>query len=470
MAKSPTPMSGAPTREMGYVTPYPGNFWMLDAEETTPELRWPYSVRVYRQMLRQDCQVTSVFNAITLPIERTQWRLSPNGARDEVVQHISDDLNLPIEGADEPKKKPGRSRGRFDWLEHVRMALKDLQYGHMFFEQLARIDDAGLAHLVKLSPRMPATIRALDVGADGELRSITQFGAGAGVGQYGVIVNSQFGTSKPIPINRLVAYSHRREGGDWFGESILRPAYKNWLIKDRLLRTQAQTVDRNGMGVAVYEGAPEDTDLSKGLAIAQGYRSGDNSGAAIPNGAKLRIQGVEGALPDADKPIRYHDEQIARASLAHFLNLGTQTGSWALGSTFADFFVQSLQVKAQNLANVATRHIVEDIVDWNWGFDEPAPCITFDEIGSMHDATAQAIATLVDAGVILPDEVLERAVRVQFSLPSADPQEREPAPVTPPAALPPTGADPGEQPIAARTRARAVRHRGTPHALQAALF
>jgi hypothetical protein len=55
------------------------------------------------------------------------------------------------------------------------------------------------------------------------------------------------------------------------------------------------------------------------------------------------LVGVDGDLPDADTPIRYHDEQIARAVLAHFLNLGTQTGSWALGTTFADFFTLSLQ-------------------------------------------------------------------------------------------------------------------------------
>jgi hypothetical protein len=33
------------------------------------------------------------------------------------------------------------------------------------------------------------------------------------------------------------------------------PAYKHWLIKDRLLRTWAQTIDRNGMGLPVYTGA-----------------------------------------------------------------------------------------------------------------------------------------------------------------------------------------------------------------------
>jgi phage gp29-like protein len=198
-----------------------------------------------------------------------------------------------------------------------------------------------------------------------------------------------------------VAYVHDREGGSWVGRSLLRPAYKHWLLKDRLLRVQAQTIDRNGMGIPVYEGAEGEESLAKlVLAMARGYRSGESAGAAIPYGAHLRLLGVEGSVPDAKPAIRYHDEQIARAVLAHFLNLGTQTGSWALGSTFADFFTLSLQTLAQQLADVATQHIVEDLVDVNYGESEPAPRIVFEEIGSRQAATAQAIKLLVDAAAV----------------------------------------------------------------------
>jgi ATP-dependent protease ClpP protease subunit len=107
--------------------------------------------------------------------------------------------------------------------------------------------------------------------------------------------------------------------------------------------------------------------------MATAWRAGANVGAAIPTAPKLDLVGVTGTLPDADPAIRYYDEQIARAVLAHFLNLGTQTGSWALGSTFADFFTLSLQAIADQIADIATQHIVEDLVDWNWGPDETAP-------------------------------------------------------------------------------------------------
>ena len=388
-----------------------GSAWWtsLDDTEETPELRWPLSVHVFDRMRRTDAQVQSVLRAVTLPVRRTTWRVDPNGARDEVVDQIASDLGLPIVGVTE---QPTRSRVRFSWPEHLRMALLMLPFGHMYFEQVVRIDDRGRVRLRKLGPRMPRTLTAVNVADDGGLVSIEQaVGAGKAV----------------IPVDRLTAYVHDREGGNWLGSSLLRPAYKHWLLKDRLLRVQTQSIERNGMGVPVYGGAPGEEDLSDGLAMAKAMRAGDNSGAATPNGASLELKGVSGTLPDADPAIRYHDEQIARAVLAHFLNLGTETGSWALGSTFADFFVLSLQALGEQIADVATQHIVEDLVDWNWGPDEPAPRIVFDEIGSQHEATALALKALVDAGILFPDRILEESVRQMFRLPAKDSPNPTPA-------------------------------------------
>lgn len=402
-------MTAALTRELGYVNAH-ADWWTPPTDEETPELRWPESVRVYDRMRRQDSQVRSVLRAVMLPVRRTKWRLDPADARPEVVELIAADLGLPIAGQ-KTSTRPLRTRDRFSWSEHLRLALLMVPMGHAYFEQVYRLDEAGRARLRKLALRPSRTLSTINVAADGGLESIEQY---APVGAQTV--------SLTIPVSRLVAYVHEREGGNWLGESVLRPAYKNWLIKDRLLRVQAQTVDRNGMGVPLYEGAENEKDLTKGTELAKAWRSGDNAGAAIPHGAKLLLRGVEGDLPDADKPIRYHDEQIARAVLAHFLNLGTQTGSWALGTTFADFFVFSLQTLAEHVADTANAHVVEDLVDVNFGEQEPAPRIVFDEIGSKHDATAQAIKMLIDAGAVFPDRQLEEYLRTAFGLPPKAPQ------------------------------------------------
>ncbi len=112
---------------------------------------------------------------------------------------------------------------------------------------------------------------------------------------------------------------------------------------------------------------------------------------------------MQGTLPDIDAFVRYHDEQIARSALGHFLNLGTQTGSWALGSTFADFFTLSLQAVAEIVRDTATAHIVEDIVDVNFGPTVPAPRIMFAEIGSRTselDRAREAAGVASDADLV----------------------------------------------------------------------
>lgn len=365
-----------PLREKGYALDGASlGFWQDLTHETTPELQWPLSVFVYDRMRKQDAQVASVLRAVTAPIMRTGWTVDGSGCRDEVTEFVATNLGLPIHGTDpEADNTAGmRGRDRFSWHRHTRLALLMLPFGHSYFEQLYRPDAAGRYRLRKLAFRPHRTIARVNVARDGGLVSIEQYGP----------MSSGHGGSPDvaIPVRRLVAYVHEQEGGNWLGTSVLRSCYKNWLLKDRALRAWSTSVDRNGMGIPIYEGAEKETSLADGLKLATQIRGGSNAGGAIPHGAKLTLQGVQGTTVDIDKFVRYQDEQIARAVLAHFLNLGTQTGSWALGSTFADFFTLSLQTVAEDYRDTSNAHVVEDLVDVNFGREEPAPRLRFTDIG-----------------------------------------------------------------------------------------
>lgn len=417
MAKAPTP--AVPTDIVGAVLGMPAQYALFpDPNELNPALRWPRSLAVYDQMLVES-QVISVLRAVKLPIMATRWRIDPNGARDEVTERVASDLGLAIVGQDEPP--PRRTAGRFSWRRHLNYAMLNLRYGHMLFEQQYEIDDKGVAHLKELWPRMPRRVRKFLVNTDGELTGIEQNpamdenGLPTGVG------------SVLIERNRLVPYVNEQEPGDWIGRSLLRAAYKNYVLKDELVRAQAASLKRNGMGIPLYTGGSETEDLTVGYMMAQKWRSGDNAGAAIPYGAKMQLVGINGQIPSFTEPIAYHDAQMARAVLAHFLNLGQQTGSWALGSAFQDFFVMSLQSVAQDICDRANSDVVEDMVDANEGIDANAPLLVFEPIGSQQPITAGILLALRQAGMIIPDRELEQHVRDLFQLP----EKTVPSPVNP---------------------------------------
>lgn len=395
-----TPLAGK-----GYVrSDVNSSWWQIALEEDVPELRWPESIPIYDRM-RKTAQVKSVLSAVTLPLLRTPWRIDGTGCRDEVTQTVADDLGLPIKGVEDTAYR--RTRDRFSWVAHLRRVLRAQTYGHAFFEQLYRVDDTGQHRLRKLEPRPARTISKINVARDGGLISIEQSPPG-GLRSDKVV----------IEVGRLVAYVNEMEDGNWLGQSLLRPVYGNWLIRGQLERVWAQSLQRGGMGVPIYEGAEAETDLTRGLAMAQGLRAGDSSGGATPFGAKLRLAAPERPLPDVGAAVRYQDEQIARAALLHFLNLGTQTGSWALGTTLADFFTMSLQASALDVEETTNAHVIEDMVSVAFGPNEPAPRVVADEIGSKQPATAAALKLLVEAGILRPDSVLEESVRQDYDLPS----------------------------------------------------
>jgi hypothetical protein len=388
-------MPSPPIRERGYAHLGAGDWWGSVQTEKTPELRWPQCLEVYEDMDDQDGQVGSTLAA--------------------------SDLNLPIAG--ETEVQPNRRRrGRFSWHQHMAIAVPDhLQFGHAVFEQVyypPSESPDGLAHLRKLGYRPPRTIAEWDIANDGGLRAITQWAPGVVSPGLGTMAVGPIGTR--LPISRLVVYVNRKKGSNWRGRSVLRPAYKNWILKDRFLRIQAQVAERNGMGLPVYEAAGTGSDeIEAGEEITAAARAGDDSGISLPQGAKFSLVGVTGTLPDIMAAVKYHDEQIARSMLANVLNLGQNrgTGSWALGTTLNDVLALAIKAIAENVRDTADEHIIADLVEINYGPDEPAPRLVFDEIGSKNDAIVAAIATLVANGVLKPDENLETFLRTTLGIP-----------------------------------------------------
>ncbi|NUW45552.1 phage portal protein family protein [Nonomuraea rhodomycinica] len=412
----------APTQDIGHLEQHYG-LWLGDWLEQIPDLIWPQSVQTYARM-RHDPQLTAVLAAYTLPIRRATWAIDPAGCRDEVVALVADDLGLPILGAD-TEPGPARRRG-VRWADHLRLALLSLTYGFAPFERRYEIRD-GRARLVNLGERLPHTIGAINLHRDGTIKTIQQDLAPI---------------SPPIPAERLVWYVHEREGANWAGRSIMRAAYGAWLLKHEIWRVHATSIRRFGMGVPNVEAPPGATpvQVAEAQRLASAMRVGDQSGVGLPNGFKLNITGMTGSAPDAMAFIHYLDQQMSRQALAGLMDLGdTSNGSRALGDSFLDLFLLSLQAVAEEIADTATSGqpgmagIVAQLVDYNFGEEEPAPRIVVQDVGSRQEVTAEALDMLLRAGAINPDPELEAYVRKAWRLP-----ERATAALPPPPAPEPT--------------------------------
>lgn len=408
----------APTLPIGYTS----DLWTYslgDVLETVPDVLWPTSIQTYAQM-RRDPRLTAILGAYKLPIERATWTLDPTGCRPEVAQLVADDLGLPVAGTD----KPGAARVRgVSWADHLRLALTSLDFGHAGFE-LHADTSSGQARLVGLLERPQTTISTIHVDRQGALTGVSQ---------------DSRGEDKPpeIAADRLCWYSREREGTNWAGVSLLRPAFAPWLLKREAQRVLATSVRRFSMGVPTVEWAagtnPTPAQQAAALQVAQQARVGDQAGAALPPGAALVLRGLSGSTPDALAFIRWLDQQMSQMALAGFMDLGdTANGSRALGESFVDLFLLALQSTAEQLADTITRQVAAKVVAWNWGDDEPVPAVTVADVGSRQEVTAEALNSLLASGALSAEPALEAWVRKAWRLPERETPPEPPKPATRP--------------------------------------
>lgn len=402
----------APTGEQGAVRQSdPIGSWanFVDTHEYVPELTWPTSVRETYPRMLTDTQLAALMRGTTLDITRYAWGLDQNGSRPELFDAAQREFNLlSIDDAIIAARTGispvpiGRSRNRFSFHKHLTEVLKAPALGHRFFEQVGDVGDDGLRwgaaqpefwHLRKLGDLPPRTITGIKVAPDGGLEHIEQF------------VQLQ---PTELKVSRLVAYVFEPEDrGDWIGKSLMRPCFREWLIKDRLLRVDARNQEKAG-GMWWAEAAKDATEAEK-QELADLARDIGVMGptGAVPAGAKLHLERPSGGATDAINSINRHDEAMARAFLMMFMQLGsTNTGSRALGDSFIDWFAGLQQAIAVWARDIFNEHMVEDWVDWNYGAGEEfVPRVAFVALPK-----AQATPPLSGSGATL-DPALEAALQ-----------------------------------------------------------
>jgi len=363
--------------------------------------------KLITRMLKSDATVRAVYLVVTLPIESAKWTIKFDGDMDDKDKFIKDYCEKML----------------FDdmtitWQSFIRQVLSFVAYGFSLFEVVYELDkENNVAKIRKLAPRLQKTIKKWIIDETGGLAGIEQQA-------YFVKGNTTNYKTVRIGVDKLVLFTHRQEGSNFEGDSILRSAYKHWFIKDKLYLIQAIGLERFALGVPVIylpKGAtPEDKEYAKH--IVRSWRSLEGAGMVLPDTA--RVDHIEGRYKEGpiQAAIEEHDRAILRSVLASFLSLGSHgVGSWALSRDQSDLFLMSLNSITKTISDTMNRYVIKPWVDRNFGKRKTYPQLVCENISKMSNTEVlQSLSILMRLGLIEKSEELVNWAYNRWDLPRGE--------------------------------------------------
>ena len=239
--------------------------YLYDPTDTVPELQDNQRYEVYRKMIRSDPTVSATVRSIELPIRQGTYDVvppsQPTATEEEIAKKLS---NWLFEG--------------LNWNQILRSSVTALRYGFCVMEKV--YDRRGKYIVpIKLGFRPQRTITDEKRGARGNLSALVQRvdSFQAELSRSSLVIISVDGESDQ----------------DWRGQSILRPVYKPWLIKEKMEIINSISHERFSAGVFILEAPERILDESKEWKIAEdGVKNlvqGLAPYAMLPFGWKLYI-------------------------------------------------------------------------------------------------------------------------------------------------------------------------------------
>lgn len=284
--------------------------------------------------------------------------------------------------------------------------------------------------LRKMSIRLPKTIVKWNVDRAGDLVSITQ--------QAPVSNDDGSQTYEEITIraSELVVFVNEKWGDEWMGTSILRAAYKPWVLKEVIEKTMGIAYERHGVGIPVGY-IPRDREGDTALMDEMetkltNLRAGEFSYLLFPGpkstgnmpGFDFEIVSPGGSMPDFEKALTFLRGEIKGALLIRFSELGHgQTGARATSQTQSEVWYAALNGMAHMIAGQMNT-LIRRLVDINYPGVERYPTLKFSGIKERNLLEfAQAVALLANAEMIHADSPTRAWVRSGIDAPDEDADE-----------------------------------------------
>lgn len=413
----------------------------LQELEYNDDLVGERGLQTWERMRSSDGAVAESLGHITAPIRNATWEIQPDS---------DDPLDLEIAEA--------VRRAYFEWpvqpfSEYLDQALDYLVFGHMVFERGEQVIESGLEFedataepeldekaakakqpLLEIAPRqfltwrrfaqrLPATITKWN-SSQGELQSIEQ-----------QVWKDDHYETVPTEAQYLIVLVNQRRGDDFTGRSLLRGAWKHWVMKELVEKIEAVALERHGVGVWIaYPPSSRRDDagyIERLEEILQNIRAGAMSYiVATDPKAMAAAQGGEGVLfecirpegvaPDFTAAINRHRGDIKGSMLVRFSELGhAEVGARSTGDTQSKVWDAALHTVARHISEVNAEQI-KWFVDVNYGHDRYPTLVAQDIESRSLVEFAEAHSKLLNAGNIEADRTYRAYVRKATGSPPED--------------------------------------------------
>lgn len=396
---------------------YAGTF----SEEFLKELQGKRGIEVYREMSENDETIGAVIYAIETLIRQATWDVQPGG-----------DSNKDRECADFVKSCMDDMQDT--WTDTISEVLSYLVYGWSFHEivykrRTGNVRDPrenskwtdGLIGWQKLPIRAQETLFQWEYDDKDNLLGMTQ------------LPPPRF-IMATIPIEKALHFRTKSRKNNPEGRSILRSAYRAWYFKRRIQEIEGMGIERDLAGFPVLH-SPPGMDIwnpnilqmvqtrQRAETIVRNVRRDSTEGLVLPDGWQFELMSSGGNRQfDTNAIIERYDTRIAMSVLADFILLGhQQVGSFALSSDKTELFSMALGSYLNIICEVFNNQAIPRLIGMNADHfkgitDYPKLTHGDVETPNLKDLST-FIKDLTGAGVIVPDEELEKYVRKAANLP-----------------------------------------------------
>lgn len=412
----------------------------LQSEEYNTDLLPPKSFAIYDRMAVSDPSVHATMQHLITPLLASQLEVKPASP---------DPIHLEQAAFVDSCFHQWMDR---TWTEILDDQLKYLRWGHALLEgtyystrkswqyvgkngEITRVPERDVMVWKNWAPRLPRTIYRWLVDGD-ELYAVQQF----------VYVNGNRVQDSPssgayrkvtIPIEKCILLVNEKVGDDYWGQSILRGAYKPWWLLEGIQRVAAIGMERFHVGTPMVRMKQNATPAQKSaaLAMAMEMRSGERTAVlygpdsgidcdeeSVSHGVNnhaIWILTPNNPPPDALPLIRHLESNIFTNILARFMDLGQrETGARATAEVQRDPFFLGLLAVAQKIKETWNRGPIRQLLDLNYPNVDAYPTIEMQGITPQDEPIiANVLALLGAQGFVTPDGPTEQWLRNLMSMP-----------------------------------------------------